>query len=194
MPTPLGVDAAAVRVATRSLRPDIDERPACFETVPTMRRSSFIDMNAHPTRARERRGPALLRIWRLRAASDHRHAVTVITRDARSDLLFTMSDNTHDRALARTTDAIRLFTDETGTGHSWPGFFDDAILRGDSDWWSQTGSNRRPPACKAGALPTELWPQPARRRRKQNRRRKNWWAWDDSNVRPHPYQGCALTT
>ena len=26
------------------------------------------------------------------------------------------------------------------------------------DWWSQTGSNRRPPACKAGALPTELWP------------------------------------
>ena len=26
-------------------------------------------------------------------------------------------------------------------------------------WWSQPGSNRRPPACKAGALPTELWPQ-----------------------------------
>src|ERR1700738_3043727 len=28
-----------------------------------------------------------------------------------------------------------------------------------SCWWSQTGSNRRPPACKAGALPTELWPR-----------------------------------
>ena len=28
-------------------------------------------------------------------------------------------------------------------------------------WWSQTGSNRRPPACKAGALPTELWPRQA---------------------------------
>ena len=26
-------------------------------------------------------------------------------------------------------------------------------------WWSQTGSNRRPPACKAGALPIELWPR-----------------------------------
>ena len=26
-------------------------------------------------------------------------------------------------------------------------------------WWSQAGSNRRPPACKAGALPAELWPQ-----------------------------------
>ena len=23
---------------------------------------------------------------------------------------------------------------------------------------------------------------------------KQWWAEDDSNVRPHPYQGCALTT
>ena len=26
-------------------------------------------------------------------------------------------------------------------------------------WWRQTGSNRRPPACKAGALPAELCPQ-----------------------------------
>ena|ERR1022692_1407549 len=25
--------------------------------------------------------------------------------------------------------------------------------------WSQPGSNRRPPACKAGALPAELWPR-----------------------------------
>ena len=28
----------------------------------------------------------------------------------------------------------------------------------DASWWSQTGSNRRPHACKARALPTELWP------------------------------------
>jgi hypothetical protein len=27
------------------------------------------------------------------------------------------------------------------------------------NWWSQTGSNRRPHACKARALPTELWPR-----------------------------------
>ena len=26
-------------------------------------------------------------------------------------------------------------------------------------WWSYAGSNRRPPACKAGALPAELWPR-----------------------------------
>ena len=24
--------------------------------------------------------------------------------------------------------------------------------------------------------------------------RKRWWAWIDSNYRPHPYQGCALAT
>ena len=27
-------------------------------------------------------------------------------------------------------------------------------------WWRMTGSNRRPPACKAGALPAELIPRP----------------------------------
>ena len=27
-----------------------------------------------------------------------------------------------------------------------------------NNWWSQTGSNRRPPGCKPGALPAELWP------------------------------------
>ena len=34
-----------------------------------------------------------------------------------------------------------------------------ANLYCDRRWWSQTGSNRRPHACKARALPTELWPQ-----------------------------------
>ena len=53
-------------------------------------------------------------------------------------------------------------------------------------WWSQSGSNRRPQACKASALPTELWPLKVSKRK--------WWAWEDSNLRPHPYQGCALTT
>ena len=32
-----------------------------------------------------------------------------------------------------------------------------------SVWWSQTGSNRRPHACKARALPAELWPRTRRR-------------------------------
>src|SRR5256885_9352645 len=29
-------------------------------------------------------------------------------------------------------------------------------------WWRMTGSNRRPPACKAGALPAELIPRDPR--------------------------------
>src|SRR5580693_9200984 len=29
-------------------------------------------------------------------------------------------------------------------------------------WWSQAGSNRRPLACHASALPAELWPQLSR--------------------------------
>ena len=38
-------------------------------------------------------------------------------------------------------------------------------LRSSEGWWSQTGSNRRPHACKARALPAELWPQFLRRAR-----------------------------
>ena len=33
------------------------------------------------------------------------------------------------------------------------------LLTLSSEMWSQSGSNRRPPACKAGALPAELWPR-----------------------------------
>src|SRR5205814_7332267 len=32
------------------------------------------------------------------------------------------------------------------------------IYRLESDWWSQSGSNRRPLECHSSALPTELWP------------------------------------
>jgi hypothetical protein len=80
-------------------------------------------------------------------------------------------------------------------------------------WWSQTGSNRRPHACKARALPAELWPRnqktnafscsPSPRLRRSSLRRKGlpgrsaeregWWAWEDLNFRPHAYQARALT-
>ena len=72
-------------------------------------------------------------------------------------------------------------------------------------WWSQTGSNRRPPECKSGALPAELWPlanrqvnpkaQPANATRDALQRQKirEWWAWEDLNFRPHAYQARALT-
>jgi hypothetical protein len=67
-------------------------------------------------------------------------------RGARIDLLFTMSDITH----AGRSQGVRIciFANERKAQHRLTG----------AVWWSQTGSNRRPPACKAGALPTELWP------------------------------------
>ena len=62
------------------------------------------------------------------------------------DLLFTMSDNTC--ALRR-----------SGNGTNSSFLTDGGSTPRKTKWWSQTGSNRRPPACKAGALPTELWPR-----------------------------------
>jgi hypothetical protein len=62
-------------------------------------------------------------------------------------------------------------------------------------WWRQTGSNRRPEACKATALPTELCPQLAIIPDEAGfvPHRKPWWAWEDLNFRPHAYQARALT-
>ena len=74
-------------------------------------------------------------------------------------------------------------------------------------WWSKTGSNRRPHACKARALPTELLPRSGKRVRAMGRGARSgwptlaapvgtasdWWAWEDSNFRPHAYQARALT-
>ncbi len=82
-----------------------------------------------------------------------------------------------------------------------------------SGWWSQTGSNRRPHACKARALPTELWPRRRERKSEIGKQKSEgrlptsgfrlptsdfrppvrWWAWEDLNLRPHAYQARALT-
>lgn len=49
---------------------------------------------------------------------------------------------------------------------SAPGGPGGAFVRGlhppGAPWWRRSGSNRRPPACKAGALPTELLPRRVR--------------------------------
>src|SRR5664279_2846398 len=58
--------------------------------------------------------------------------------------------------------------------------------------WSVRGSNPRPPACKAGALPAELTPQKASWGLPRSHRPMRW-AWKDLNFRPHAYQACALT-
>jgi hypothetical protein len=78
--------------------------------------------------------------------------------------------------------------------------------------WRRSDSNRRPPACKAGALPLSYAPagedansstQAGQRQRSrittpplggnQILRSKIWWAREDLNLRPHAYQACALT-
>ena len=68
-----------------------------------------------------------------------------------------------------------------------------ALRRSMRRWWSQTGSNRRPHACKARALPTELWPRAERVLVPRMRSHLRWWAWEDLNFRPHAYQARALT-
>ena len=61
-------------------------------------------------------------------------------------------------------------------------------------WWRMTGSNRRPPACKAGALPAELIPRiEAKQASLLYTLMKDWWVWLVSNQRPLRYQHSALT-
>ena len=57
--------------------------------------------------------------------------------------------------------------------------------------WRRRDSNSWPPACKAGALPTELRPHLGNLFNYPSLSAK--WAWEDSNFRPHAYQACALT-
>jgi hypothetical protein len=89
----------------------------------------------------------------------------------------------------------------------------DSLQLAPSVEWSRSGSNRRHPACKAGALPAELRPpshrgagftvppHPRRPRPGTHETRLRppkalgfaVWAWIDLNYRPHAYQACALT-
>ena len=88
--------------------------------------------------------------------------------EVRTNLLFTMSNRTGGRPRACRKPYLLRMNPTTRS----------------PVWWSRTGSNRRPPACKAGALPAELRPLiPGR----------EWWAWEDLNLRPHAYQARALT-
>ena len=75
--------------------------------------------------------------------------------------------------------ACRAVARGNRTAFALTGFGASAFSRFASEgWWSQTGSNRRPQACKASALPTELWPRcetgtgpPSRSSRKPDRLR-----------------------
>ena len=74
------------------------------------------------------------------------------------------------------------------------------------NWWSGPGLNRQPSACKADALPIELPPQTlltdpltlepraALHVSSLTALMKYWWAQEESNFRPRPYQGRALAS
>ena len=97
----------------------------------------------------------------------------------RTDLLFTMTDRTRPPSLPSGSPWGRNGFSRTHARHcrgagpvepaalsqpegresAEPGDrLDPPLRRVAQEWWSQTGSNRRPHACKARALPTELWP------------------------------------
>src|ERR1700723_4724425 len=116
----------------------------------------------------------------------------------RIKLLFTMSEITHAHPAKDATCEV-MFRGRYLNGKLC---LEDNSSIFNSIWWSQTGSNRRPHACKARALPAELWPRTRRRnasRRSGNSKLKEkthsikWWAWEDLNFRPHAYQARALT-
>ena len=99
----------------------------------------------------------------------------IVLRDpTRIDLLFTMSEIPQADPCSGSRMRSDVFADELfGYVGSAPARLRSCELRRGSlrhdparravaaskGWWSQTGSNRRPHACKARALPAELWPR-----------------------------------
>jgi hypothetical protein len=84
------------------------------------------------------------------AGSFARMQKTTLPLDKRSDM-FPLHDDRQQRSRRISAQPrIRFIQDPSSPGR----FAGDQTV-----WWSQTGSNRRPHACKARALPTELWPQ-----------------------------------
>ena len=129
--------------------------------------------NPQPLASCDAAGPRI-RTWRMRTVLDfHQGGLGAIS----SSRCQTTRARTGEPARARIF--LSFWTSRTGRQGRAHCAFDRPNLRGPSRaqgqfgrmqrqvcvaldqspiWWSQTGSNRRPPACKAGALPTELWP------------------------------------
>src|ERR1700750_621086 len=74
----------------------------------------------------------------------------ITSRDPNSDQSPLYDVRNHARVSRRTRHAKRCFADD---------YLEATYLGNQTIWWSQTGSNRRPHACKARALPAELWPR-----------------------------------
>lgn len=91
-----------------------------------------------------------------------RQIMNLSAHEVRTNLLFTMSKQNKRQAKKLTTN---LYTNDflSYLRSTPPRDPQDRreprqSLRDCAKWWSRTGSNRRHPACKAGALPAELRP------------------------------------
>ena len=97
---------------------------------------------------------------------DHRHAGKDCLRNDEDDRLHRLPGTNVRMVCPLHDEKQRSFPPRINWIHGWKrkNSFGRAAPRGCKrrSWWSQTESNRRPPACKAGALPTELWPRIAR--------------------------------
>ena len=108
-----------------------------------------------------------------------RQITNLSAHEVRTNLLFTMSNRTSGKPRKLTTNLFTndffspslLDTSARSTGPSRTATIPSGLRRGQTatrwlkrqsyglrKWWSRTGSNRRHPACKAGALPAELRP------------------------------------
>ena len=61
-----------------------------------------------------------------------------------------------------------------------------AVALVETPWWRRSGSNRRPPACKAGALPAELRPRTRSTPRRANRPARPWTGHRRAPARANP--------
>lgn len=154
-----------------------------------MRKTCVLEVHPGPTPAGPDTSGTQMTARTRKALSASVPSCAYPSRGIRMNLLFTMSDNTRHRLHLRNARARNS------------SFLDGRQALDTRSWWSQTGSNRRPPACKAGALPTELWPhfklnqcRVDRWSPTQQGRANDWWAREELNFRPHAYQACALTT
>ena len=121
----------------------------CFKIEPTAKRGqAFADSERRRSSSLQRRSCRIAQ----NGLGDTRPKAHATVPFARNDLLFTMSDNTQQASASWRSSRLCEFVFLYGRAV-------EPRSAGSAAWWSQTGSNRRPPACKAGALPTELWPR-----------------------------------
>jgi hypothetical protein len=104
------------------------------------------------------------RAIRLTRLHNVKHLATpaTLSRDARSSKLLFPSSVVCSLRISEGWPASRSCAGRPQSSFALTRFGGQPPLLRSVGWWSQTGSNRRPQACKASALPTELWPRALR--------------------------------